>query len=102
MSEETRPAAPQAQTATEAQHAKLTADRLRDCAQLFRDCVFPGSLAGRVAASIQFLELSANAMQAAAGEAKTMAKAEEKRQRKQLKRQKLAAVPDAPEAKTDG
>lgn len=86
------------ETRTEPTPEELSAMRqqssliFRDIAQLLKDCVFPGVLAARVVASIDHLERLA----AATG---PIAKAEEKRKRKALKRTKLAA---APEVKTDG
>lgn len=85
----TEPAEPTKEQVAHAEHASRV---MKDIAQLLKDCVFPGALAPRVAASIQWLEQSAAACV-------PVAKAEEKRKRKALKRAKLAPVP---EAKTDG
>lgn len=79
-------------TPDQTNHAKLGADRLMDIAQLLRDCVFPGALAVRVAASIQWLEQSAQAMRTTAEGDEKKAKAEEKRKKKSLKRSKLTVA----------
>lgn len=73
-------------------HAEQASAMFKDIAQLLKDGIFPGFLAPRVAGSIAYLERSAAAMV-------PVAKAEDKRARKALKRTKLAA---APEDKADG